>query len=356
MVQFKPVETEYLEKFRSVTSAKTNNYWKLGLYSYNSFTDKTAREFFQTLRDKGYECRENISRPDFINNIDFYQRMLMSYEDQSFHGLQVFYQATGSRGATTGPYTTDAIGRYQRGLLSYDRCSVHELQAFCEARGLPGNYTGALHLARVLRRADDLITFPRFFELPAEIRNVIYKYSFSDFETFKDKHVQPPLTLASRQLRFEALPLFYEVSTFELGVTSHQVTRGVVQPGPLSIQLHPSSFRYMPAANFRRIKKFDLHWRCFATGDTVKVAVRFSATSEPKPPSLMELTLQDALGKDLESSFGTIENARKIMEEGRRPLTMSISGDPFNVAERRSTRPGLYVNIGTLALQNVGFD
>ena len=92
--------------------------------------------------------------------------------------------------------------------MSYEGRSVDELRAFCKARGLPAKATTASRLARALEKADDLATFPRFLDLPAEIRNIIYELHFHDFDPFRGQHAQPPLTLASKQLRSEALPLF----------------------------------------------------------------------------------------------------------------------------------------------------
>jgi hypothetical protein len=67
----------------------------------------------------------------------------------------------------------------------------------------------------MLEDADDQLSFPRFFELPPEIRDLVYGHHFSGHETMKHKHHQPPLTLASSQLRAEALPVFYKCVTFE---------------------------------------------------------------------------------------------------------------------------------------------
>ena len=336
MVQFKPVETSYhssrrrysrLTYNRLICNIK-NSYWKLGLYSYRG---KTIKNLIQYLKDEGYECREKISRPGVI----------------------------------------DAIGRHQRGLMSYEGCSVDELQAFCKARGLPAKATTASRLARALETADDLATFPRFLDLPAELRNAIYELHFHGFDSFNGEHVQPPLTMASRQLRSETLPLFYDCATFHLSATSIHVGRPgvrrpatsihaqrpeVCRPPPESIRIL-SCFTYMPAASFACINRFDLHWRSVAaTKVKVEVAMRFTVTSEPANSSSLDLTLEDALVMGLESKFRTVKNARQMLERGDQPMTMSISGDVFNTTQARSDQSGRHVSIGDLMLQNVRID
>jgi hypothetical protein len=283
---------------------------------------------FEYLRDRGYECRQNVSRPGVV----------------------------------------DALGRYQRGLISYEGRSVNELQAFCEARGLPAKGTSASRLARALEKADDLATFPRFFDLPAEIRNVIYELHFHGFDPFRTQYVQPPLTLASRQLRSEALSLFYDCATFELSASTsrHLRKRGVHQHGPKHINIHTSAFMYMPAASFRLIKEFDLSWADHSAESKVEVSIRFNATSELENPSSTDLTLRDALKMGLESKFSTAKNARELLEAGDQPLMMEISGDLFNPNQakkdqarkdqERTGEPGRHVSIGALMLRNARFD
>jgi len=317
MVQFKTDDIAYRKKKYTGFARDdwANRYWKLGFISYRGWTIKQLVGY---LKDRGYECREKTSRPVVV----------------------------------------DAIGRYQRGLMSYEGRNVDELRVFCKDRGLPAKVTSASRLARALENADDLATFPRFLDLPAEIRNIIYELHFYDFDPFRGQHAQPPLTLASRQLRLEALPLFYDCATFGLFATSHHPRkRGVIQPGHQYIALNSSDFTSMPAADFTRIKKFDLRWRSFSAREIeVKVAVRFTATSETENSNSKDVTLSNALEMGLESKFGTIENAREMLETGRQPLTMGISGDLFNTIQERNGQSGRHVSIGALALRTVKFD
>lgn len=300
--------------YNRLTCNIKNSYWKLGLTSYHG---KTIKNLIEYLKDEGYECREKISRPGVI----------------------------------------DAIGRHQRGLMSYEGCSVDELQAFCKARGLPAKATTASRLARALETADDLATFPRFLDLPAELRNAIYELHFHGFDSSSGENVQPPLTMASRQLRSETLPLFYDCATFDLRAISFLAIRqGVQQFAPACIRIF-SSFTYMPAASFACINKFDLHWRNVAATEVkVEVAMRFTVISEPANSSSMDRTLEDGLRMGLESKFRTFEDAREMLERGDQPLTMIISGDVFNATQARSDQSGRHVSTGDLMLQNVRID
>lgn len=116
---------------------------------------------------------------------------------------------------TTKNAIRELAGRYQRGLLSYRKCNVEELSGFCKGRGLNTKARTASGLAIVLEEADDVATFPRFFSLPAELRNAIYEFHVRSFGGVPAVHQQPPLVVASKQLRDEALPLFYECATFQ---------------------------------------------------------------------------------------------------------------------------------------------
>lgn len=241
--------------------------------------------------------------------------------------------------------------------MSYEGCSVDELQAFCKARGLPAKATTASRLARALETADDLATFPRFLDLPAELRNAIYELHFHGFDSFSGEHVQPPLTMASRQLRSETLPLFYDCATFELRAKSFLATRqGVRRSAPEFIRIL-SYFSYMPAASFACINKFDLHWRNLAATEVkVEVAMRFTVISEPANSSSMDRTLEDALRMGLESKFRTFGDAREMLDRGDQPLSMTIGGDVFNTTQARSDQSGRQVSTGDLMLQNVRID
>lgn len=107
--------------------------------------------------------------------------------------------------------------RAERGLLSYGYYTKANLQVFVEDRRLqdtiPATATKSEMIAG-LEKADDDATFSRFVELPPELRVRIYEYHFHTFGSV-DTPAQPPVTLVSRLLREEALPLFYEIGRFK---------------------------------------------------------------------------------------------------------------------------------------------
>jgi hypothetical protein len=108
--------------------------------------------------------------------------------------------------------------RQQRGLLSYEGLDARELKSFMTQRGLALTATTKPTIANLkarLERADDHATFTRFSDFPPEIRQHIFRQYFDSFDgTRSQRHKtpaggQPPITLVSRQVRLEALLLFY---------------------------------------------------------------------------------------------------------------------------------------------------
>lgn len=184
-----------------------NSYWKLGLSE-----DQSARKMIKYVEDHGYRCRGNASKAVAL----------------------------------------DAVGRYQRGLMSYEGFSVSELQSLCRAKGLSSKAKTASRLARALEKADDNATF-RVLDLPAEIRNMIYELYISDLPSLGQCHLQPPLTLASRVLRAETLPIFYGCATFLFTVLSDTYTT--------ALSYGANSMTKMPTANLSQIKNLRLAWR-----------------------------------------------------------------------------------------------
>lgn len=157
-------------------------------------------------------------------------------------------------GPVTARIVTDRANRRERGLLDYENCSIDELEAFIERRHLnpPSEDTynsqvittsvtfrntqdrplrmlkwdekveamrarakKAAYIA-VLQQADDTVVLDKFPTLIAELRTAVYKMYFDDLPTLPNLPYQPPLTLVKRDLRKEALPVFYEQSTFIL--------------------------------------------------------------------------------------------------------------------------------------------
>jgi hypothetical protein len=218
MVQFLVIDEDDEHRYRKGHAKSAikdkNSYWKLGLDE-----DQSARKMIKYLEDHGYRCRGNATKTVAL----------------------------------------DAVGRYQRGLMSYEGLSVSELQSLCKAKGLSSKAKTASRLARALEKADDNAMF-RFLDLPAEIRNMIYELYFLELPNLSGSHIQPPLTLASRLLRTEALPLFYGCATFVFTILSDtDVENGGLNTTGFSCGAH--KMMQIPVANFSQIKNFRLEWQ-----------------------------------------------------------------------------------------------
>lgn len=72
-------------------------------------------------------------------------------------------------------------------------------------------------IVRILEAADEAATFPRFFDLPPELRNRIYSMHFDSFPVLS-RPTTPPIARASRQLRQETTLLFYQSCNIYLSI------------------------------------------------------------------------------------------------------------------------------------------
>jgi hypothetical protein len=112
--------------------------------------------------------------------------------------------------------------RCQRGLLSYEGLPLRELRLYVAQRGLslPLDEKPTIGILKAqLEQADDENAFEHFSELPPELRQIIYSLHFESFvesESRSGLKYQPPITLASRNIRQESLPLFYECCDFKV--------------------------------------------------------------------------------------------------------------------------------------------
>jgi hypothetical protein len=120
--------------------------------------------------------------------------------------------------------------RCQRGFLSYEGLPIRELRLFIKQRGIPiiaGKKPTLSSLKTQLEQADDNLTFDRFYGLPPELSQKIFQQYFDSFGEYRDSSGnyrfgrpvwggQPPVTMASKQTRQEALPLFYSRCQFEI--------------------------------------------------------------------------------------------------------------------------------------------
>jgi hypothetical protein len=250
MVQFKPTVV-----CRGAEKHDSNTYWMFG-----SPVLRRAPEMHQELEGRGYPCRR-------------------------YDGEAVL---------------ADSLARLERGLLCYKRCNASELRLFCENRDISTKAATVSRLARILEDTDDEVSFPRFFELPLEIRVVVYEHHFNGYEAMAHKYHQPPLTLASSRLRGEALPVFYKCVTFEWAF-SFDLQKN------LYFTNTSCELVMMPDASLAQIKNFSVLWTsresAFFRGETT--------TSEITSYEHNGLTVSHSL---LESSPGAwVESAKEVV-------------------------------------------
>jgi hypothetical protein len=152
--------------------------------------------------------------------------------------------------------------RFQRGLICYEGLSIRELRRFAAQRGLAVSTEATRNsfkaLRAILEKADDDATFERFSDLPPELRQIVFLHYFDSLADRKVRYKrQPPITLVSRTLREEALPLFYERCEFTIGAVGDLRTI----PCKLVPDIHAASFLQNTAVeHFRRIKSLNLEF------------------------------------------------------------------------------------------------
>jgi hypothetical protein len=165
----------------------------------------------------------------------------------------------------------DRRNRKERKLLAYENCTVTELRGFVKARRLklPTNSRRTKEdYITTLQTADDSPDLSRFFALaPPELREMVYKEYYAALPALPLNPHQPPLVLASSQLRQEALPLYYSECTFFLAIHTsfHQPTR-LVAPVPFARAANPktdllfsgTAAGRLSAADLSRVRHFNL--------------------------------------------------------------------------------------------------
>ena len=109
--------------------------------------------------------------------------------------------------------------RCERGKPSYEGIPLSELKRYAAQRDLTPNPPATIASMKAqLEQADDKNnSFHRFLDLPPELRESIYTQyliPWNDADGDDNPKCQPPITYASRTVRREALPLFYECFFF----------------------------------------------------------------------------------------------------------------------------------------------
>ena len=242
---------------------RKDRYWKLGFYP-----DKTPHELKEYLATNGYQCPINANADRLMK----------------------------------------AVGRCQRGMLSYEKYSADELRGFCLARkiSLPSKRMAVPRLALMLENADDDVeaTFPRFMELPAELRNRIYELHFCDYDEIDTEYDQPPIT----QVCAESLPVFYKCVTFTWDL-SFNTDFCIYEHDFMGDSYNLTK---IPAADLAQIKNFKLHWthvNYVARGDrqrSVDFLVEISQVNNVKK-------IDTFFGRRVESESQDIKDAVQLL-------------------------------------------
>lgn len=136
----------------------------------------------------------------------------------------------------------------------------HELRFYAAQRGLTVAPTATPNSVKAqLEQADENATFDRFTDLPPEIRQLVFQhYMDSTLANRKPKSIyQPPLTMTSRMIRRETLPLFYDCWEPELSSIASEISMTApykFRPSAKTAQFLQST----PTNHLARLKSFIL--------------------------------------------------------------------------------------------------
>lgn len=149
----------------------------------------------------------------------------------------------------------------KRGALDYHKIKLGELDDFVRARGLSLRIDSEeddehTTVIKALWRADKRRSFPRFLDLPPELRIRVYEYHFASMPPKLRPCSQPPITKTSKLARGETLPMFYGTFDFELLIDHHETSRLSYLRPPNEVELFLAK---TTAQNFRNVRK--LHFR-----------------------------------------------------------------------------------------------
>ena len=140
-----------------------------------------------------------------------------------------------------------------KGLVRYETLARDTLADFMGHRRI--KYTGpkrTTYMIPALREADEERTLPRFMELPAEIREVVYEYAMMDpWQEPEGNPAQSALTRVSRLIRSEVVYIACKHLIF--GLSMSMLDEPLGKSGSVSKWL-----RYMTQENFACMQHLDL--------------------------------------------------------------------------------------------------
>lgn len=223
--------------------------------------------------------------------------------------------------------------RAERGMMSYYGRPVAELRQFCKQRGLRGTQDKKKgELVVLLEDADEEAQFPRFLELPPEIRVLVYEFSFDlcasppyhDFN-FRERAAElhpPPVTMVSRLLRKESLPIFYSSAVLKIEIQHRNSDTPSVasKPGADKCALSRQTLEiFGPVGNtaLGHARKVELTVRSSHVDPTTLSRVRRSEIWEIKLPEASvkcQITEHGPPFGRLANGKGLIEGVRKMLD------------------------------------------
>lgn len=145
--------------------------------------------------------------------------------------------------------------RAHRGLKYYGHYNVDELREMVVGRRGPvfESSTRSVRAKYIewLEDADEQPTFPRFMELPAELRELVYQHHFASYPEVLSSPCQPPISMVSKQIRRESLPLFYSECQFAIEHSLYIGIQGVERMPSSELFLRRTASMYI--ARIRRL-------------------------------------------------------------------------------------------------------
>ncbi|USW58434.1 hypothetical protein Slin15195_G117530 [Septoria linicola] len=209
-------------------------YWRLGTYE-----TKSRSVLLQELQAKGYTFRSGISKSELV----------------------------------------EVQQRLDRGLLHYGdkRITDKELLHFTENRRLlKPTANNRKAMVSVLMGGDETRVFERFVELPPELRERIYKLHISTFPEYLFNPTQPPITRCCKMLRREALPVFYDLTIFDMWLffctdgfqVGDDTSRALLRPCPSTSQFLQAMALH--STRTIRLRRFKMHIRASSMQQMLK--------------------------------------------------------------------------------------
>lgn len=174
--------------------------------------------------------------------------------------------------------------------LKYSDCSIQELKRFARHRYIaippvPYQYNLLFHYADTMRKADQHATF-RFFDLPAELRNVVYLELLTLRPPNTADHVKhaggfcwPAILASCRLASVEACDVVFAENTIEIALVLELASdsQEVYDNGPCKLTVN--GLPVDTAQMHQRLYDGPVEWPCFLMkAKSVKITIQIDNT------------------------------------------------------------------------------